>query len=85
MDFIQTGAEFKVFTDIARKTGIPRYDKNTEFDTSAIPNAAQKEIRGTILGILIGYLVSQRNSEQDSSSGKAATSVLKENSDCAAG
>jgi len=79
------GAIFKVFTDTASSTEVPIYDKKTDVENIAIPNAPRTERSGTALGSLIGYFMSQRKIAHDSSSGKAATSVLQPNTVCATG
>ena len=85
IDFIQNGAIVKVFIDIASNIETTIYDKKLDFDNIAIINAQKKKISGTLLGTLIGYFVSQRNSVLDSNSGKAATSDLASNNVCATG
>ena len=64
---------------------MPIYDKKTDVENITTPNAPRKEKIGMALGSLIGYFVSQRKIAHDSSSGKAATSVLQRNTVCATG
>jgi hypothetical protein len=75
----------RVFIDTASSAEIQKKDIKTDVENIAIPNAPIKEASGTKAGSFNGYFSTHKKIAHDSRRGKAATSVLRINNDCAAG